>query len=482
MNPVLFIAIPLLLSFIAGGLRSIKIFKDGWLPTAYLLLNLMLAAALFPRVLEAPINETIVIAAPLGINLYAGVLAISMIVIISIFGIVIVSSPKMRNYFSENTATNVLVLLHFAGVNGLLLSGDLFNIFVFLEIVSLSAYAITTFSDSAKSFEAAIKYLLAGSIASIALLIAVALIYFHTGTLNFAQLTEVAPLIPTSIKSVIIVVLLISFLTEAELFPFNTWVPDVYEGSGAAVSGLFSAVTVNATLYILFRVVFVFGMEKEVGNLILWIGLISMIVGELGALKQTNLVRMFAYSSMAQVGLMTVGFISNAHGGTLLYLFNHSAIKAGLFLILSLFLNKETLEDIRGIGRKYKLVGFASIVLVLSLLGLPPFSGFVGKILILKAVMTETGTIGVILILIASVIEAWYLLKLLSVIFSKEESTVKEVSIFEQLPLLIPSIFIIVVGIYPKVLLNHAQKGENELYNNSYYKTTILGESGHINE
>lgn len=477
MYPILFIAIPLLVGFLAAGLRGIKIFKNGWLPTTILMVIALLAAWMLPVVYSSPINQVIVIAAPLGINLFAGTLAVSLILISSLFGIVIVSSPKMRSYFSDGSSATVLVLLHFAGINGLLLSGDLFNIFVFLEIVSLSAYAITTLHDDEKSFEASLKYILAGSLASIFLLVGIAVVYYHTGTLNLAQLSLVAGAIPMTGKVIIIITLLGAFLIEAEMFPVNTWVPDVYEGSGAAVSGLFSTMTLNATLYILFRIISVFGFDGNLGSLLLWIGLISMVVGEFGALRQKNLVRMFAYSSMAQGGLLLAGFMVNSDGGTLMYMFNHSAVKAGLFLILSLVLKHETLEDIRGIGIKNPLVGFSAVVLSLSLLGLPPFFGFAGKFLILKSFMSTVGIIPVVLVLVSALIEAWYLLKILSVIFNKDVDAVvipKRRSMF----LLIPVVFIVITGIFPKTVYDYSVKGEMELYNNGFYQEQVLSSGG----
>ncbi|OQY40323.1 MAG: hypothetical protein B6229_02075 [Spirochaetaceae bacterium 4572_7] len=481
MYPILFIVIPLLVAFLVAPLRGIKIFKNGWLPSTLLLLVSGYALWLLPKVFNNPINQTIVISAPLGINLFAGVLAISLILIVSVFGVVITSSPKMRGYFSDGGAPTVLVLLHFAGIYGLLLSGDLFNIFVFLEIASLSAYAITTFSDDAKSFEAAIKYILSGSLASIFLLVGIAIIYFHTGTLNLAELSLVSGSIPPGTMAIIIIALLGAFFIEAELFPVNTWVPDVYEGSGAAVSGLFSTMTLTATLYVLFRVITVFSIGEDIGSVLLWVGLISMLAGELGALRQKNLVRMFAYSSMAQGGLLLVGFMAHSNGGTVLYLFNHSAVKAGLFLILSLALKDGSIQDLRGIGRKNPLIGFSAIVLSLSLLGLPPFLGFVGKFLILKSLIVQGGAITVILVLLAGLVEAWYLLKILSVMFSRDECE-KVIPKSKSILLLIPVLFIVITGLFPKTIYSYSNKAEQELYNNTVYQEQVLGNGGEIDE
>ncbi|QEN03904.1 hypothetical protein EW093_04055 [Thiospirochaeta perfilievii] len=481
MYPILFIVIPLLAGFLASGLRGIKIFRMGWLPTTILLLTGILSGIMLPLVIDNPINQIIVIAPPLGINLFAGTLPISIILITSIFGVVILSSPKMRHYFSDGSSSTVLVLLHIAGINGLLLSGDLFNIFVFLEIVSLSAYAITTLHNDSKAFEATLKYILAGSFASIFLLVGISVVYYHTGTLNLAQLSIVSPSIPFTAKAIITVTLLGAFLLEAEMFPLNTWVPDVYEGSGAAVSGMFSTITLNATLYILFRVITVFGIDETLTTFLLVIGLISMIAGELGALRQSNLVRMFAYSSMAQGGLLLVGYLSKANGGMVLYLFNHAAVKAGLFLILSLAMNKGSIEDLRGLGRKNPIIGFSFVVLTLSLLGLPPFAGFVGKFLILKSLMAGYGVIPVLLVLLSALIEAWYLLKLISVLFNKDVST-RDISIFKTIPLLIPVIFVIVSGVIPQTIYKISTKAENDLYNKSFYQSIVLTQGGSSNE
>ena len=482
MHPVLFIALPLLVAFLVAPLRKIALFKKGWLPTALLALTASYAAYLLPTVLQAPISEMIVIKAPLGINLYAGPFAILMILVTSVFGMVLTSSPKLRGYFSEGNAPTVLALLHFAGINGLFLSGDLFNIFVFLEITSLSAIALTTLSDSTKSIEAALKYLLAGAIASIFLLVGIALVYFHTGTLNLAELSVVASTIPLSARAIILVALLISFSIEAELFPFNFWVPDVYEGSGAALSGLFSSMTLKAMLYLIFKVVVIFSIDSSLQSVVLWAGLISMIIAELGALKQKNVVRMLAYSSMAQAGILVAGFMAHADSATVFHMLSHSAAKAGLFLVASLVISisgNETLEGLRGIGRRNRFVGIAVTVLVLSLLGMPPFSGFIGKFFILQALLiTIKGAAGVgavALVLIASLIEAWYLLKLLAIVFAKDSKEGVTISWKVALPLALPVIFVVVAGMAPRPLLAITSIAGDDLSNNSQYEEAVLG-------
>ncbi|MBN2617972.1 MAG: hypothetical protein JXR64_06635, partial [Spirochaetales bacterium] len=227
MLPVYFIILPLFFAFLSAGLRGLKCVKKGWLPTIYLGVSTIMSLFMFNNLSDGPINQIIVVAPPLGINLYAGNFSVIVILAISLFGMILTSSPKLRSFFSESNAANILVLLHFAGINGLLLSGDLFNIFVFLEIVSLSAYAITAFNDDSKSFEAAIKYIIVGSFVSILLLIGIAAIYYHGGTLNLAQISNLFLEFSPKVKIVIIVTIIIALLIEAEIFPFNTWVPDV---------------------------------------------------------------------------------------------------------------------------------------------------------------------------------------------------------------------------------------------------------------
>ena len=478
MHPVLFIALPLLTAFLVAPLLKISIFKKGWLPTILLGGISLYAGYMLPMVLQAPISELVVIKAPLGINLYAGPFAILMIMATSIFAMVLTSSPKLRSQFSDNAAANVLALLHFAGIYGLFLSGDLFNIFVFLEIASLSAIALTTLSDSTKSIEAAIKYLLAGAIASIFLLVGIALTYFHTGTLNLAEIAVLAPTIPLAAKGIILTTLLISFSIEAELFPFNFWVPDVYEGSGAALSGLFSSMTLKAMLYLVFRFIVIFAIDSSLQSLVLWAGLLSMIVAELGALKQNNVVRMLAYSSMAQAGIIVAGFMAGAESATVFHMLSHSAAKAGLFLIASLAFTlsgKATLESLRGIGYKNRFVGITATILILSLLGLPPFSGFIGKLLILQAILLKAGIFAVILVLIASLIEAWYLLKLLAIIFDKNDKESVVVPWGLAIPLTLPLVFIVVAGIIPRPILALTTIAGDDLNNKAAYVDNVLG-------
>jgi len=470
MHPVLFTAIPLLAAFMAVPLM--RIFKKGMLPTAMLILSASFAAAMLPSVLETPISELIVIAAPLGINFYAGPASILLILVVSLFGILLTSSKELRVHFDKNSAANVLTLLHFAGVFGILLSGDLFNIFVFLEITAISAYALTALSDTTASIEASIKYLLAGSIASIFLLIGIAFIYYHTGTLNLAQLSELAPAIPVAAKAVIIGTILLALAVEAELFPLNLWVPDVYEGSGSALSGLFSSMTIKATLYLLFRVMMVLGIDQTMINLLVGVGVVSMIIGELGALKQTNAVRMLAYSSVAQAGLIVAGFFGGAESAAIFAMISHSAIKAGLFLIIAFAGLSGSVESLAGIGRKNKFIGISFTILVLSLLGLPPFAGFASKFLILSALNESMGIGMVILVLLASLVEAWYLLKLVALVWRDTDSvTVKPVP---AIVLIVPLIFTIGAGIYPKAVLSVTDQAAKDITNTAVYRSIVL--------
>jgi len=144
-------------------------------------------------------------------------------------------------------------------------------------------------------------------------------------------------------------------------------------------------------------------------------------------------------------------------------------------------MNKGSIEDLRGLGRKNPIIGFSFVVLTLSLLGLPPFAGFVGKFLILKSLMAGYGVIPVLLVLLSALIEAWYLLKLISVLFNKDVST-RDISIFKTIPLLIPVIFVIVSGVIPQTIYKISTKAENDLYNKSFYQSIVLTQGGSSNE
>lgn len=480
-HPVLLIAIPLLIAFVAGLLYKIPLFRKGWLPTFVLGLVSAFAFAILINSNGEAINELIVIKAPLGINIYGGPFALLFIGVTSLLTITLTASPKMRRYFSDSIQSNVLFILHLAGINGLFLSGDIFNLFVFLEIASLSAYALTVISDSAKSFEAGIKYILVGSISSILLLVGIALIYKYTGTLNLAELSQVAPLMSAAVYSAVLAFILIPLLIEAEVFPFNLWSPDIYEGSGAAVSGIFSALTLKAMIYLLFRIVITLAPSQSVFTGLMWLGLISMVVAELGALKQKNLVRMLAYSSIAQAGLIIAAFSlsglssSSLNSGVVIALISHSAAKAGLFLIASLVLVNGSIYELKGIGQKNRVIGGAFIVLTLSLLGLPPFSGFIGKFLILKSFAITVGSIPVALILISAVIEAWYLLKLISIVFSREDNENTALPMRYAISLIIPIAIIIILGVAPKMFSKQISNGTNDITNSIEYNSNVLG-------
>ena len=302
-------------------------------------------------------------------------------------------TPKPSAKFST------LFILNYLGATGIILTGDIFNLFVFLEITGITAYALAASAKTPRSLEGGMKYLVVGSISSTLYLIAVALVYAHTGTLNMAQLASLN-LARDPLMWAAFGLALIGFAAEAEQFPMNGWAPDAYTGAPPSVASLFAGVTAKASVYALVRLAYtVFGF----GDASFWLlvmGVITLLVAEGAALNQKEFKRALAYSSVGQMGLALVGFSAGLAPGFFVLL-AHALAKPLAFLSLG----DEPVDGlVRRSGWRGVLFGLAS----LSVMGLPPFPGFWAKLWVLKALLAKGQVWALWLVLLGALMEAAY--------------------------------------------------------------------------
>jgi len=361
---------------------------------------------------------------PLGINLVLDGLSSLLLLVISIVtaAVMLFSAGYMEQYTARAKFLS-LFLLMVAGMNGVVLSGDLFNLFVFLEIASLASYALVGFGCGHEQLEAAFKYTVLGSIASVMILFGVGLVYGNTGALNMAYVSKA---IQNSGMNAglgfALALFIVGFGLKAALVPFHAWLPDAHPSAPAPISAMLSGVLIKSLgVYALARVVFnVFGVSLQIGWLLIALGIISMVVGAFLAIGQWDIKRLMAYSSISQVGYVMLGiglgamllarganpaWASLAILGGLFHLANHAVYKSLLFLTsgsIEMATGTRQMAEMGGLTQRLPFTRATCTLASASIVGIPPFSGFWSKlILIIAAVQAQYYWVAAIIVFVS---------------------------------------------------------------------------------
>jgi len=361
---------------------------------------------------------------PLGINLVLDGLSCLLLLAISVVSaaVMLFSAGYMEQYTAKPKFLS-LFLLMVAGMNGVVLSGDIFNLFVFLEIASLASYALVGFGCGHEELEASFKYTVLGTIASIFVLFAIGLVYGNTGTLNMAYISKAIQ--NSGLNEGLgfaLALFIVGFGLKAALVPFHAWLPDAHPSAPAPISAMLSGVLIKSLgVYALARVVFnVFGVSLAVGWLLIALGILSMVVGAFLAIGQWDIKRLMAYSSISQIGYVVLGiglgamllakganpaWASLAILAGLFHLVNHAVYKSLLFLT-SGSLEKATgtrqLKEMGGLAQRLPFTRTTCAIASASIVGIPPFSGFWSKlILVMAAIQAQYYWIAAIIVFVS---------------------------------------------------------------------------------
>lgn len=346
----------------------------------------------------------------------------------------------IRKYTSE-TNFYTLICLMVAGMNGVILSGDLFNLYVFLEIAAISSYALVAFGVEKEELEASFKYQVLGGLASLIILFGIGMIYWATSTLNMADVALVLSQSGNNYLIVFIQILIITgFGLKAAIFPFHAWLPDAHSSAPSPISSMLSGVLIKAVgVYVLLRLFFnMFTISYEVAITLTTLGVFSILVGGLLALVQWDYKRLLAYSSISQVGYILLGVgvglmvletggnrnvASLAVFGGLFHLLNHAVFKSLMFMNAGAIEHSTGIRDLRllgGLGKSMPFTATTSFSGSMAISGLPPFSGFFSKVVIIIAAV-QAGYYGIaFLAAIMSVVTLAYFLKFQKGIFAAE--------------------------------------------------------------
>ena len=376
-------------------------------------------------------------AVPWGIEYRVDTVNVFVLLIVS--GIAALTMPYARASVAAEVPRDkhalfyTMVLLAVTGLLGIAITGDAFNLFVFLEISSLSSYALIGMGRDRRALTAAYQYLIMGTIGATFILIGVGFLYMVTGTLNMGDLGErLAPLSGSGTVQAAFAFLTVGIGLKLAMFPLHLWLPNAYAFAPSAVTVLLAATATKVAVYMLLRFAFtVFGVsfafaEMRVGAVLLPLAVIAMFAASVVAIFQDDIKRMLAYSSVAQVGYMLLGIgFATTLGltGGIVHLFNHALMKAALFMCLgAVFLRQGSVHSdaLRGLGARMPLTSAALVVAGLSLIGIPGTVGFVSKLYLVRAAL-ETGWWPLaVLVLLSSMLAVVYVWRIVEIAYLRE--------------------------------------------------------------
>ena len=332
----------------------------------------------------------------------------------------------------KHTLFYILYLLSLTGMLGIVTTGDAFNVFVFLEISSLSAYSLIALGRDRRALWASFQYLIMGTIGATFILIGIGLMYQMTGTLNMADLaTRLPEVAETRTVTTAYVFFIVGVCLKLALFPLHLWLPNAYAHAPSIVTAFFAATSTKVAAYLLIRFTFsIFGVSFSFTTLpmemvFLTLGLLGIFVASTVAIYQDNIKHVFAYSSVAQIGYMIVGFSMSTNAGLsamLLHVFNHALMKGALFLALGavmLRVGSTQLKDFQGLGRRMPLTMAAIVVGGLSLIGVPLTVGFVSKWYLVVAALEKGWWPVAGLVLLASLLAVVYVWRIVETAYFK---------------------------------------------------------------
>jgi proton-translocating NADH-quinone oxidoreductase chain N len=489
MVATLLIALPFLAAFLIPLVGLVSKRLASYIPALVMLISLGISLSLLGQVMNAPIVVSIGgWTAPLAINLVVSPLGLGLAILISLVGFLVCVYGVGYIQEEPKEKYHMLMLTLLTGATGMVLTGDIFNLFVFFEILSLSSYALTGYNRDRGGTEAAIKYLIQGSIGSAFILIGIAFLYGMFGTLNMADIASQVSGADPTLLFVSLSLLIVGFGVEAAIFPLNAWLPDAHSSAPSSVSAVLSGIAIETGAYAVARVVYTVFDSQGIMLVLAVLGVITLLLGEMSAFRQRDdIKRLLAYSSVGQMGLIMLAFGIGSDAGVfagLFQLLSHTLAKALLFLATGYLIYRvgsKQISYLAGLGRKMPLTGAMIAVATLSLVGVPPFAGFMSKLSIVRAALAQhSATYAglVVLILLATVIEVGYFMKLLQIMFFNQavgDEPVKELPLSALIPITILAALIIAIGVYPQMISGLLQQAASGLVQRSVYIQSVLG-------
>lgn len=434
--------------------------------------------------------------APFGITFVADTFATTMVLLTSLSGLAIgiFANPtvsKARIQYGFFPIYHFLIL----GLNGAFLTGDIFNLYVWFEIIIISSFVLLTLGGEKNQLEGAMKYFTLNTLASVFFLTAIAMVYGLTGSLNMADISIKMTLVENqNLVNVTAVFFLLGFGIKAAVFPFYFWLPASYHTPPAAVSAIFGGLLTKVGVYALIRsftLLFEFNSTLQITLIV--IAIASMVAGAMGTFTQKNLVKAFSYLIICHIGYMVLGlslFTQAAIAATVFYLIHDIVVKSNIFLISGFIYRLKGTYDLTkmgGIYAKYPFYSFVIIIVFFSLAGVPPLSGFWPKMALITESFKTTNYIAIGAVVFVSIITLLIIAKIWAEAFWKKKPEVETPANIikfeafkpkEKLQIVVPIVVLTSISLYIGFGAEHIQQVATriagELLNKEIYIHSIL--------
>jgi multicomponent Na+:H+ antiporter subunit D len=388
---------------------------------------------------------------------------------------------KARYYY-------VLLMILWSSLTGMILTSDLFNLIVFIEISSVAAYSLVAYDETSFALEATLKYMILGTLGTTFIIFATGIIYSSVGSLNITDVSTQLHSVPAKPLNISIALYIAGFGVKTALVPMHTWLADAHSSAPAPISAILSGVFVKVGVFALFKLMYnMYGWSMltslGIDRLLINIGAATALLGGIMAVNQRDIKRMLAYSTITQVGLivmaLSLGTLQGLSAG-FFHMFNHGIAKGSLFLSAGLMARKANSNEIQhlaGMGRCMPLTFFCFTVGALSIVGIPLLNGFLSKWLICSSLVSNGQITHVIILLLTSIIGVMYYLKVLQSLALPQEPEFNhsEASYKMYTPVVVLSALCIIVGLLPYIPLTVIDRAAFDFLNLNEYIISPIG-------
>ncbi len=432
--------------------------------------------------------------APFGITLVADLLSAVMVVITAITGLAVaVYALADIDERLESLGYHALFQVLLAGVCGAFLTGDLFNLYVWFEVMLISSFGLLVLGGDKAQLDGGIKYVALNLVSTVLFLSGIGLLYGMTGTLNMADLHQAVGTVEnTGLLTVIAVLFIVAFGIKAALFPLFFWLPASYHTPAVAVSAVFAGLLTKVGVYALIRM-FTLVFTQETGythGLLLAIAALTMVTGVLGAAAQNEFRKVLSFHIISQIGYMILGlalYTPLALIGAVFYLVHHIIVKANLFLVSGVAKRLTGSFELTAIGGLYKsspLLAVLFLVPAFSLAGFPPLSGFWAKFLLIKASLDIEAYLIATTALVVGLLTIFSMTKIWAEAFWKPHpaGAVPVLAALDhgtRMALLLPvaalATLTVIIGFFPEPFVAYAERSATQLLNPADYVRAVLG-------
>lgn len=428
--------------------------------------------------------------APFGISLVSDMLSALLVttsILITIFVVLysFTAIGKKRERFFYYPA----ILFMLTGVNGAFTTGDIFNMFVFFEVLLIASYVLIVLGGEKRQLRESIKYLLVNVISSALFVVTVGLLYSVVGTLNMADISvKIAAIGQPGIVTVIAVLFLLVFGIKGALFPLYFWLPGSYSAPPMPVLALFGALLTKVGLYAIIRTYTLFFIHDVsfTHELLLVLSVLTVIMGCIGALAYFDLKQIIIYNIIIAVGVILFG-VAQMNGaameGAIFYLVHDMIIKGALFLLIGIIITVTGTSNLRNMGglmKTHASLGWMYLIAAFGLAGIPPLSGFIGKLLIIKGGFEAGNTWGTVLILVSSIIVLLSVMRIFVYAFWGEPVALPKTNHWSYRKEMIPATMLVVIsivyGVGSEWLMPYMTEASDILLNPSIYIDAVLKE------